>query len=119
MRHRASKRSRGGPRPQPRVKAHTVKAQTRQELLAHIESAHRSLLLFNRAGSRADRHRHLERAIRELDSAVQMRPGNHILRRQLVLCRLAAGSLATGGEVEPLEIVLRPDSLKTSPPRRL
>ncbi len=120
MQHRP--RQRGRPRGHRRAsRRHTkTKAQIRHELHAALAEVVRHLELFNRLHSLEHRREHLNHAVRALESALQTRPGNHILQRQLALCRAVCWNLDTRRAPNiSAEIVLKPALLGSARPRRL
>ena len=119
-RHHPLRRSRGTQQRRARAKPKKNKAQIRRELRASINKAFSHLRLFNRVEPPDQKGYHLERAIRAVEGAIDIRPGNHVLQRQLALCELASWSLQTGqGRHVAVEILLSPDQPAAAFPRRL
>jgi hypothetical protein len=120
MQHRPRRRGRARSRPRTSTKRRKTKAQIRRELHATVAEAVRHLELFNRLHSTERRKDHLNHAVRALESALQTRPGNHILQRQLALCRAVSWNLDTRRTQNvSAEILLKPTLLGSARPRRL
>ncbi|MFQ5963445.1 MAG: hypothetical protein ACE5KZ_04085 [Candidatus Scalinduaceae bacterium] len=76
-------------KPQDINKKHkkNTKAELKKEFLTHCHNAVEHIKIFNRIPMVNEKMNHLNTAITHLEKCLIHRPGNHILRNQIKLCR--------------------------------
>jgi hypothetical protein len=65
----------------------STKAELKKEFLNHCQKAIAHLEIFNRISMVNEKTTHLNTAMTHLEQSLVHRPGNHLLRNQIKLCR--------------------------------
>ena len=65
----------------------TTRAELKKEFLNHCRKAIEHIQIFNRISMVNEKITHLNTAITHLEECLAHRPGNHLLRNQMKICR--------------------------------
>lgn len=65
----------------------STKATLKKEFLANCQKAIEHIMIFNRIPMVNEKLNHLNTAITHLEKCLVYRPGNHLLRNQIKICR--------------------------------
>ncbi len=65
----------------------TTKAAIKKEFLIHCQRAIEHIQIFNRIPMANEKTIHLNSAIKHLEKCLEYRPGNHLLRNQIRICK--------------------------------
>jgi hypothetical protein len=65
----------------------STKAELKKEFLNHCRKAIEHIQIFNRISMVKEKTTHLNTAITHLEECLTHRPGNHLLRNQIKICR--------------------------------
>lgn len=76
----------------------TTKAELKKEFLNHCSKAIEHIQIFNRISMVNKKTIHLNTAITHLEECLTHRPGNHLLRNQMKICRNELISLKETGK---------------------
>lgn len=111
---RARGSGKSGPeRPDRRRKRKScTKAELKRRVRVEISSAVRRIEIFNRITILPEKRAHLEKAVAHLESAHGARAGNHLIRRQLNVCREILRDYERGipgNRLQQIEIVIDTD----------
>lgn len=91
-----------------RRKKGATKAELRRALRGEIAAALGHIAAYNAPGEGPERRDRLVKAIERLDRAIEIRPGKHLIRKQLELCREEMSSGPAGRSGGRVEVVLGP-----------
>ncbi len=89
-----------------------TKASVKRKLLKDFRNAQHHLNIYNRVTAREALSFHLEKALEALDSCLETRPGNHMLRAQRSICRDELWEIRRLEKVDTkrtIEIIIDPD----------
>jgi hypothetical protein len=75
------------PKKRKKIKKKKTKADLKKEFHHSLQEALRHIEIFNRIVMGSEKIDHLNRAAVLLDKCLDLRPGNHILRKQVKICR--------------------------------
>lgn len=76
----------------------STKAELRKQFLIHCQKAIEHLAVFNRISMVNEKMTHLNTAMTHLEQSIIHRPGNHLLRSQIKLCKEELISLKETGK---------------------
>ncbi|MGR3175632.1 MAG: hypothetical protein ACUZ8I_05675 [Candidatus Scalindua sp.] len=77
----------------------STKAELKKEFLNHCRKAIEHIQIFNRISMVNEKITHLNTAITHLEKCLTHRPGNHLLRNQMKICRNELISLKETGKL--------------------